>query len=104
MSTETVTTERIDTPLPRPRIRVGAVVWGLIVTAVGAGALYLYSTPERRQAALDWVLSLTPFGFLIVGLAALGALIFVIGIVVLIRDAQRRHARANDATSDNMGA
>lgn len=104
MSTTTATTERIDTPLPRPRIRVGAVVWGLIVTAVGAGALYLYSSPERRQAALDWVLSLTPFGFLIVGLAALGALIFVIGIVVLIRDAQRRRTRANEATSDNMGA
>ena len=104
MSTETVTVERIDTSLPRPRIRVGAVVWGLIVTAVGAGALYLLTSPERRQAALDWVLSLTPFGFLIVGLAALGAFIFVIGIVVLIRDAQRRHARANDASSDNMGA
>jgi hypothetical protein len=104
MSTETVTVERIDTPLPRPRIRVGAVVWGLIVTGVGAGALYLYSSPERRQAAIDWVLSLTPFGFLIVGFAALGALIFVIGIVVLIRDAQRRHARATDASSDNIGA
>jgi hypothetical protein len=104
MSTETVTVERVDAPLPRPRIRVGAVVWGLIVTAVGAGSLYLYTSPERRQAAVDWVLSLTPFGFLIVGLAALGALIFVIGIVVLIRDAQRRSGRAAAASSDNMEA
>ena len=103
MSTETVTIERTETPLPRPRVRVGAVVWGLIVTAVGAGALYLLTSAERRQAAIDWVTSLTPFGFVIVGLALLGALIFVIGIVVLIRDAQRRRTRADDATSDSMG-
>ena len=104
MSTTTASTERIETALPRPRIRVGAVVWGLIVTAVGAGALYLLTSPERRQAAIDWVTSLTPFGFVVAGLALLGALIFVIGIVVLIRDAQKRHARANEASSDNMGA
>jgi hypothetical protein len=94
---------RTDAPLPRPRIRVGAVVWGLIVTAVGAGSLYLLTSPERRQAAVDWVLSLTPFGFMIVGFAALGALIFVIGIVALIRDAQRRSGRAESASSTTMG-
>ena len=102
MSTETVTLERIETPLPRPRIRVGAVVWGLIVTAVGTGALYLLTSPERRQAAIDWVASLTPFGFVIVGLALLGALIFVTGMVVLIRDAQRRSSRAANGSSDTM--
>jgi hypothetical protein len=90
-------------PLPRPRIRVGAVVWGLVVTAIGAGSLYLLTSPERRQAAVDWVQSLTPFGFVIVGFAALGALIFVIGILVLIRDGQRRRARATEAASDSMG-
>ena len=104
----TTTTETISasepTPLPRPRIRVGAVVWGLIVTAAGAGSLYLLSSLERRQAALDWVLSLTPFGFLIVGLALLGALIFLTGLVVLIRDAQRRRTRASDARSASMEA
>ena len=104
MSTETATTERIDTELPRPRIRTGAVVWGLIVTAVGAGALWLLSSPDRRQAALDWALSLTPFGFLIVGLALLGAVIFVIGVVVLVRDAQRRRTRASDTRSVSMEA
>jgi len=104
MSTETATTERIDTALPRPRIRTGAVVWGLIVTAVGAGALWLLSSPDRRQAALDWALSLTPFGFLIVGLALLGAVIFVIGVVVLVRDAQRRRTRASDTRSVSMEA
>ena len=104
MTTETATTERIDTTLPRPRIRTGAVVWGLIVTAVGAGAFWLLSSPDRRQAALDWALSLTPFGFLIVGLALLGAVIFVIGVVVLVRDAQRRRTRASDARSASMEA
>jgi hypothetical protein len=103
MSTTTASTDRIDTTLPRPRIRVGAVVWGLIVTAVGAGALYLLTSPERRQAAIDWVTSLTPFGFVVTGLALLGALVFVTGLVVLIRDAQRRHGRANEVSSDNMG-
>ncbi len=103
-ATATATTERTDADLARPRIRTGAVVWGLIVTAVGAGALWMLSSPERRQAALDWVLSLTPFGFVIVGFAALGALIFVIGLVVLVRDAQRRRTRETEATSDTMGA
>lgn len=103
-TTETAPTAPIDVRPPRPRIRTGAVVWGLIVTAVGAGALYLLSSPERRQAALDWVLSLTPFGFVVVGLALLGALIFVIGFAVLIRDAQRRRIRTSDAPSASMEA
>jgi hypothetical protein len=77
------------TVLPRPRIRTGAVVWGLIVTAVGLGSLALLTSDERRQAVADWVLSLTPFGFFVVGIAALGAFIMVIAIVVLIRGAQR---------------
>jgi uncharacterized integral membrane protein len=48
------------------------------------------------------VASLTPFGFVIVGLALLGALIFVTGMVVLIRDAQRRSSRAANGSSDTM--
>lgn len=108
-TTETIPTTGATSVIPRPRIRTGAVVWGLIVTAVGVGALALLTSEERRQAVVDWVLSLTPFGFAIVGIAILGAFIMVIAIVVLIRGAQRsreerdREARVGSAPSDSMG-
>ena len=84
------TDTELDVRLPRPRIRTGAIVWGLIVTAVGAGALALLINPALRQAVIDAILSLTAFGVGIALLAALGALILVIAIVTLIRRAQRR--------------
>ena len=88
----------LDRRLPRPRIRTGAVVWGLIVTAIGAGSLALLLDPALRQATIDAILGLTAFGVGIVLLAALGALILISALVVLIRGAQRRaelrHAEA----------
>jgi hypothetical protein len=86
----TTTDLEIEPRLPRPRIRTGAIVWGLIVTAVGVGALVLLINPWLREALLDSLLALTPLGLGLALLAALGLLILVIALVVLIRRAQQR--------------
>jgi len=92
----------LDVRLPRPRIRTGAIVWGLIVTLVGAGALALLLNPELRDATIAAILSLSAFGFGLAVLAGLGLLILVLAIVTLIRRAQQRaELRHIDALAGN---
>jgi hypothetical protein len=80
----------VDVRLPRPRIRTGAIIWGLIVTTIGAGALALLLNPALRQATIDALLSLTGFGIVIAVFALIGLFILVTSLVVLIRRAQTR--------------
>lgn len=86
----TTTDTELDVRLPRPRIRTGAIVWGLIVTAVGAGSLALLINPELRDAVIAAILGMTAFGVGLALLAGLGLLILVLAIASLIRRAQRR--------------
>lgn len=86
----TTTDLEVERRLPRPRIRTGAIVWGLIVTAVGAAALALLLNPAFREATIDALTSLTGFGIAIAAFALLGLFILVMALVVLIRRAQTR--------------
>ena len=92
-TTETLTTpdgtEAVAVALPRPRIRTGAIAWGLIVAGVAFTALVVLSSPARRAAAVDWILSLDAFTALVVSLVLLGGFILVLAVVSLIRRAQR---------------
>ncbi len=76
--------------LPRPRIRIGAVLWGLVLVAAGATVLGIASTPANRAAALRTVLALDPLGWTVAIVVALGATITLLAVAAVIRRLQRR--------------
>lgn len=91
MSTQTTTasTSRTETITP-PRTRWAAVIWGLLLAAVAATALWLVVDDTRRAGISDWVLTLTPGT--ISGLLVLttGVLLLAAGAAGLLRRVQRR--------------
>jgi hypothetical protein len=76
--------------LPRPRIRIGAVLWGLVLLAAGTTALWITSSPARRADALDTVLGLDGLGWTVVIVVTLGATITLLALAAVIRRRQRR--------------
>jgi hypothetical protein len=75
--------------LPRPRIRTGAVLWGLVLLAAGTTALWIASSPARRADALDTVLGLDGFGWAFVIVVTLGATITLLALAAVIRRLQQ---------------
>lgn len=76
--------------LPRPRIRTGAVIWGLLLTGLGVWALWIATSPARRAAALETVLGLDPFGWTVIVLVVVGGSLTAIALAAVIRRAQTR--------------
>lgn len=91
-ATEHATSATTPDELPRPRIRIGAVLWGLVLVAVGATTLWIATSPARRADALDTVLGLDGFGWTVVIVVALGATITLLALAAVIRRVQ--HGRA----------
>ena len=79
--------------LPRPRIRTGAVIWGLLLVAIAAVTLWTVVDPGRRAATIDAVTALDGFGWTIVGVVTFGGLLTLIALGAVIRQGQRRLAR-----------
>jgi len=77
--------------LPRPRIRTGAVIWGLLLTALGGWVLWIAGSSERRADALDAVLGLDAFGWTVIVLVLVGGLLTLLALAAVIRRAQTRH-------------
>ncbi|RQP10497.1 MAG: hypothetical protein EAS51_08855 [Microbacteriaceae bacterium] len=77
-------------PLPRPRIRTGAVLWGLVLVAIASFVLWAAATPERRESVVEAVLTLTPLGWTVVVVIAVGATITLLALAAVIRRLQRR--------------
>jgi len=75
---------------PRPRIRVGAIVWGMIVCITAATTLIVVNSRQLRGSFADWLGELTPDSVGILVLVAAGILLLLLGLVSLIRQAQRR--------------
>lgn len=73
MSTQTTTR--------RPRIRSGAIVWGLIESGAAVLLLLIAADPVLRGAVGDWALALEPAGVAAIVIAALGTLVLLIGLV-----------------------
>jgi hypothetical protein len=92
----TVTATDIDVA-PRPRIRTGAVIWGLLLAALGAGTLWLASSPSRRRDALDAVLGLDAFGWTVTVVVAVGGTLTLLALAAVIRALQRRVSRGSSA-------
>ena len=78
---------------PRPHVRAGSIVWGLIVIASASLVLWVSAVPSRRAAVADWVLGLTPGDAALVAVLACGAIVLIAGVLAAIRRAQRRSPR-----------
>ena len=78
--------------LPRPRIRTGAVIWGLLLTALGAWVLWIAGTPARRSDALEAVLGLDAFGWTLIAVVTVGGFLTLVALAAVIRRAQRRRS------------
>lgn len=79
-----------DAAAPRPRIRSGAIAWGLIVCALSGFVLTVVSHPGRRAEFADWAWGLGPAGQALALVLGLGCLILLLALLSLIRRAQRR--------------
>ncbi|GAA3736485.1 hypothetical protein GCM10022239_10420 [Leifsonia bigeumensis] len=76
----------------RPRIRFGAIAWGLIVCAIAGAVLTVIGTPGARSAFASWLGSLTPGGYVLIGVLVLGGLILLWGLLGVIRRLQRQRS------------
>lgn len=91
VTTSSDTTEKVtDASTARPRIRSGAIAWGLIVCVLSAFVLAVISHPGRRAEFVDWAVNLGPGGQGLALLLSLGCLILLLALLSLIRNAQRR--------------
>ncbi|GAB3804318.1 hypothetical protein GCM10028798_24450 [Humibacter antri] len=78
------------TPPARPRVRVGAIVWGVLVAAFAAAVIAVSASPDARSAFDAWQASLTPAAWAVIGVVALGVAVLLIAVTSAIRSAQRR--------------
>jgi len=77
----------------RPRVRIGAVVWGLIVCIVAASTIAVAVDPARSTAVIDWISELTGPTIGLITLISAGSILLLLGLVSLLRQAQRRGER-----------
>jgi TRAP-type C4-dicarboxylate transport system permease small subunit len=92
-ATETIASTPGDATLPRPRVRTGAVVWGLLLVALSAAALWTVADTGRRAAAVDAVTALDGFGWTVVAVVTFGGILTLIALAAVIRQIQHRLAR-----------
>ena len=76
--------------LPRPRIRFGAIVWGVIVCAIAATVFWISTDEARRNAFGDWLTGLTPGTAGLIGMLVVGALLLLWGALAAVRRSQER--------------
>lgn len=76
-------------PAPRPRIRWGAIVWGVITGSTALTTLLVIGSRERRVAFLDWLTGLTTGGIVLLVALVVGGVILLLGLLALARHAQR---------------
>jgi len=87
---ETILIEPPAASVRGPQVRIGAIVWGLIVIAVGAATLAVLGSAERRDAVIGWLVHLTPGqGWLVVVLVA-GSILLIVGALAFVRRLRRR--------------
>lgn len=89
---ETAEAETEVDALPRPRTRWAGIVWGLVFAALAITGLTLATSPDP-EALATWVQNVEVSALIGYGLLAFGALLLVIGLVGLLRRAQRAASR-----------
>jgi len=82
-----------------PRVRWAGIVWGLVLAAIAALALWLLTDAGRQAAVTDWMLTLSPAAATAYGVLVVGAFALVAGLVGLVRRAQRAGERRRAAST-----
>lgn len=76
----------------RPRIRSGAIAWGVIVLAFAAAVMIVTAVPGNAAAFAAWTASFTPVTIGVLIVVAIGVLVLLFAGLSAIRRAQRRSA------------
>ncbi|MFC0682818.1 hypothetical protein ACFFGH_33720 [Lysobacter korlensis] len=76
--------------LARPRIRVGAIVWGVLLFAIAALTLWVTTDPARERAFSNWFAGLPEGAAGLLLLLVVGALLLLWGALAAIRRSQER--------------
>ncbi|MEO7122945.1 MAG: hypothetical protein ABI400_07485 [Lacisediminihabitans sp.] len=74
---------------PRPRIRWGAIAWAIIVGSIAALTLSVTRTAAGRADFALWLAQLTPGGIWLIVVLTAGGILFLLGLLSVIRRAQR---------------
>ena len=72
---------------PRPRMRFGALAWGLISVLVALETMMIAGSPNARAGFVAWWEQLGTGGVIVVIVLAIGAFILLQGILALLRRA-----------------
>ncbi|WKK72882.1 hypothetical protein Q0F99_08415 [Rathayibacter oskolensis] len=71
-----------ETTTPRrPRIRAGAIVWGLVVAALSFLLLLVASDSSLRADVVEWAVALGQGGATALTIAVLGGIALLVGLV-----------------------
>jgi hypothetical protein len=89
-TTTVIETPDATVPEPRPRIRVGAIVWGVLVTAIAASALYIRADISRSTEFATWLGGLTPVSIGLLAILAVGLFVLIVALLSVVKRAQTR--------------
>lgn len=84
--------------LSGPRVRWAGIVWGLVLAAIAAVALWILLDPARQAALTSWLVSLSPATAVALAVLLLGVFALVTGVVGIARRAQRGIERRRAAS------
>jgi hypothetical protein len=82
-----------------PRIRWAGIVWGLVLAAIAAVALWILLDPARQAVLTAWLVGLNPATAIAIAVLLLGLFALITGIVGIARRAQRGLERRRAASA-----
>ena len=90
--------EAASAALSGPRTRWAGIVWGLVLAAIAALALWFLTDAGRQAAVTDWMMTLSPAAAIAYSVLVIGAFALIAGLVGLVRRAQRAGERRRAAS------
>jgi hypothetical protein len=85
--------------LTGPRIRWAGIVWGLVLAAIAAVALWVLLDPARQSALAEWLVGLNPATAIAIAVLILGMFALITGVVGIARRVQRGFERRRAAST-----
>jgi hypothetical protein len=73
----------------KPRIRWGAVAWGLIAIAIAVTAMVITGSPDNRTAFAEWLAQLTAATMWLIAVFVVGGIILLLGLLAVLRRGHR---------------
>ncbi|MET4781072.1 hypothetical protein [Glaciihabitans sp. UYNi722] len=74
-----------DASLAKPRIRWGAIAWGLIAIAIAVTVMVIVGSADNRLAFVAWMSRLTPASFGLLAAFVVGGLVLLLGLLAVLR-------------------